>query len=259
MNANIWNRFSRRAPWRPPTAHLLHIGKTGGTAIKTALEHRPQGAHYTLAVHPHRFTLADVPASEYAVFFLRDPMSRFISGFHSRKRQGAPRYHFPWSPEEAMAFGRFDTPNDLALSLSSPDPDVRLAAMDGMRSIKHVRDGFAHWLRSVEYPRTAPQRSVVHRIPGTADRRLRRAQTGTRMSGCRASDRRDGRTPGSGRPRPASRATGHREPVGVVCGGLPDPVRMSADCRRAAAAGSLAAQTNDLQRPATLSRGEDRG
>ena len=151
MNANIWNRFSRRAGWRPPTAHLLHIGKTGGTAIKTALEHHARGAHYTLAVHPHRFALADVPASEYAVFFLRDPMSRFISGFHSRKRQGAPRYHFPWSPEEALAFGRFDTPNDLALSLSSPDPDVRQAARDGMRSIKHVRDGFAHWLGSVEY------------------------------------------------------------------------------------------------------------
>ena len=69
--------------------HFLHIGKTGGTAIKAALKAYPPAV--TLHVHPHRFALADVPRGERVFFFVRDPLSRFVSAFHSRKRRGLPR------------------------------------------------------------------------------------------------------------------------------------------------------------------------
>ena len=95
---------------RTPVVHFLHISKTGGTAVKHALHDSLALTRCALLLHGHRVKLMDVPDGEKAAFFLRDPVSRFCSGFYSRKRQGRPRFDFPWSPAEELAFGRFSTP-----------------------------------------------------------------------------------------------------------------------------------------------------
>lgn len=136
---------------RPRHVHLLHIGKTGGTALKTALENQ-QGQEYDrLFLHHHPISLADVPVGDRFLFFIRDPMRRFVSGFYSRQRQGQPRYFFPWSPEEEEAFALFPTPNDLAVALSSADGERRAAAERGMRGIEHVRDHYRRWFDDEAY------------------------------------------------------------------------------------------------------------
>lgn len=134
--------------------HLLHIGKTGGSAVKHALSGHLVSRDQVIYLHPHDVTLADVPAGDGVIFFLREPVSRFLSGFYSRQRQGKPRYHAPWSPEEKLAFERFATPNELAVALSSTDDDERAAAGRAMADIAHVRDGYAKWLLSEEYLRS---------------------------------------------------------------------------------------------------------
>ena len=48
-----------------------------------------------------------------AVFALRDPLTRFISGFYSGLRKGAPRYDIGWSKGEKRAFSWFSTPQEL--------------------------------------------------------------------------------------------------------------------------------------------------
>ncbi len=127
--------------------HFLHIGKTGGTAVKAALEAATvPGKRFLLS--GHHVTLGDVARGEKCFFFVRDPVSRFVSGFYSRQRQGRPRYNYPWSAGEAQAFGTFETPNALALALSSPDEERRAAAVRAMRSIQHVRDSYWKWLGS---------------------------------------------------------------------------------------------------------------
>ena len=86
--------------------------------------------------------------------FLRDPVTRFESGYYSRQRQGQPRYHAPWSDTEQRAFERFATPNELAVALSSSDDEQRQAAEAAMAAIAHVRDSFSKWLGDEAYLRS---------------------------------------------------------------------------------------------------------
>jgi hypothetical protein len=109
---------------RPPV-HLLHIGKTGGTAIQHALRPLVETGPFSVRLHGHAMTLRQIPPGERTVLFLRHPLTRFVSGFYSRQRQGLPRHYVPWRPEEAEAYARFPTANTLAAALSSDDPQER--------------------------------------------------------------------------------------------------------------------------------------
>ena len=93
----------------------------------------------------HHVRLADIPSGDKVIFFLRDPLDRFVSGFYSRQRMGRPRYYNPWTPREAEAFELFDTPDALGRALAADDPTIRGAAERAMRSIYHVKTGFWYW------------------------------------------------------------------------------------------------------------------
>jgi hypothetical protein len=134
--------------------HFLHLPKTGGTAVTAALEPHVRGAGYRLILHGHGFRLQDVPRGEKAFFFLRDPITRFVSGFHSRQREGRPRYERPWSAGEARAFRRFATPDALATALTADDLEVRGAAIEAMHVIQHVNARYGRWLGDEEYLRS---------------------------------------------------------------------------------------------------------
>ena len=149
--------------------HLLHIGKTGGTAVKYALNHHlevlvdggnrnKKTATVSLPdissvfhLHPHDVHLRDIPEGEKIVFFLRDPANRFISSFYSREREGKPRYYFPWKPEEAISFKHFPTANQLANGLGSDNPEVAGLAAEAMQSIFHVKTSFWDWFEDEDY------------------------------------------------------------------------------------------------------------
>lgn len=124
--------------------HFLHIGKTGGSAFISAI--RASDAADTLHLHAHDVTLADVPVGEKAIFFLRNPIDRFVSAFYSRYRQGQPLTYRPWKPVEAEAFARFTTASSLAEGLCDGDPEVRQAARTAMQGIGHVRSSFYDWV-----------------------------------------------------------------------------------------------------------------
>jgi Sulfotransferase family len=132
-------------------AHFLHIGKTGGTAVASVLSGHLKSSDYEIILHDHDFTLNNVPRGEKVFFFVRDPIDRFVSGFYSRKRQGRPRHDVPWSRGEEAAFGRFTTPNELALALTSADQGQRAAAVDAMNNISHIRSPHWIWLRDESY------------------------------------------------------------------------------------------------------------
>lgn len=150
-------------------AHFIHLGKTGGTAIKHAIapwssrvtrtheracERNADRGDYILVLHPHHVTLRQVRMGEKVFFSIRDPITRFISGFYSRLRQGAPRYHLPWSSSERIAFQYFKTANHLAKSLYSTDQEEKEAGRFAMQNIKHVRDSYWKWFINEEYLRS---------------------------------------------------------------------------------------------------------
>ena len=133
------------------TVHFLHIGKTGGTAIKSALRDaglafiKPKNAHKfpetpygRIQVHNHNFRMDDVPPGDHVIFFLRDPISRMVSGFHSRLNKGQPRYLSEWTPDEQRAFEAFPTVQRLAAALASDDAAERSLAGWAMKRIRHL-------------------------------------------------------------------------------------------------------------------------
>jgi hypothetical protein len=137
--------------------HFIHVGKTGGTAIKEALReaglavegpesrfvqtatHVPATPYGRIVLHNHPFGLRDLPPEDFAFFFLRDPISRFVSGFSSRLRKGQPRYLIEWSAEERAVFERFPTPQSLVDGIVSDDDESRELAEWAMRHLQHVK------------------------------------------------------------------------------------------------------------------------
>ena len=109
-----------------------------------------------MELHRHRTKMKDIfgelSTGGYQVLFLiRDPVSRFRSGFNSRLRMGRPRYNSPWRPNEKVAFERFKTSDELASALDAGDAETRRAAEFAMNSIQHVRNRQSEWLVSPEY------------------------------------------------------------------------------------------------------------
>jgi Sulfotransferase family len=123
------------------TLHFLHVGKTGGTAIKRAL--RKAGLADTpygpIELHVHAFRMCDLPPDDHVFFCVRDPLTRFVSGFNSRQRKGQPRRYNEWTPGERRAFEVFPTPQQLAIALASADEQERKLAEGAMRHIRHLR------------------------------------------------------------------------------------------------------------------------
>ena len=146
----MFNYLKRR---QNGTAHFLHIGKTGGSAVKLGLRKYRKKASYKLELHGHETTLADVPAGESVIFFLRDPVSRFKSGFYSRQRKGQPRYYHEWSADEAEVFKVFSTPNELAQALADTASPDHAMAIKGMNTVLHLSH-FNTWYGDLDYFRS---------------------------------------------------------------------------------------------------------
>ncbi len=142
----------------PQELHFLHIGKTGGTALKHAIGSAQAATSenkarrpYFVHLHRHAIGLRDIPAGERFFFFVRDPVDRFVSGFYSRLREGRPRYTARWSEQERKAFKRFPTPSRLASALSATNDQERTSAEIAMKNIAHVRDSYWRWFESEDY------------------------------------------------------------------------------------------------------------
>lgn len=134
---------------------FFHISKTGGTAIRALLQADTElNPERSVTVFGHHYTLKRILEErphDDVLFFVREPVERFVSGFNSRKRNGRPRYYTPWSDAEQAAYQMFEEPNDLAEALSSRSMQVRRATADAVAAISHMRYDFRHSFHSVEY------------------------------------------------------------------------------------------------------------
>lgn len=126
--------------------HVLHVRKTAGTALRSTLKHHRRPPGRFLILHQHRTRLCDLPPGDRVILFLRDPVTRFVSGFLDRQREGRPRYNAPWGRDERRAFERFSSPDQLATALDSDDEPIRVAARDAIRGIRHLRYPYSYWL-----------------------------------------------------------------------------------------------------------------
>jgi hypothetical protein len=134
--------------------HFVRIGKTASTALFSSLRpvtSKVESKYGKVKPHPHKFRLTQVPEGHKAFFALRDPVSRFMSAFASRLRQGQPRYDQPWNEREKVAFARFTRPQEIADALVSDHADDRAAARFALDNIAHINRQYTYWLRSPAY------------------------------------------------------------------------------------------------------------
>ena len=125
--------------------HFLHIGKCAGTQIAHAIEILNQDYGKTvIKKQPHGVYLRDIPQEAQYFFSIREPLSRFRSGFYSRKRKGMPRYKVEWNSGEAKAFADFEHANDLAEALFE-DGERGQLAFSAIRSIRHTARNQVDW------------------------------------------------------------------------------------------------------------------
>ena len=115
---------------------FLHIGKNAGTQVQHVTR---QLEHYGIVVksYGHRVKLFELPHDSQYFFSIRNPASRFVSGFYSRKRKGQPRLHNEWTPHEAIAFESFEHANELAENLFSTGA-IGTRARQAIKSISHT-------------------------------------------------------------------------------------------------------------------------
>ena len=131
---------------------LLHIGKTGGSYLRSILRHNRKHWQRPLQLLRHRATLENTlensGADRQLAFTFRNPTERFVSAFYSRQRQGRPTYQFNWSAEEAAAFLWFNSAESLALALEAEGEAQRSAAHFAFNAIDHLQSNLAHHLTS---------------------------------------------------------------------------------------------------------------
>ena len=138
-------RRIRRSRKNRRMIYFLHIGKAAGSQVAQAIEqinkHEPGVLMQSL---PHDLLLKDVPEDSDYFFSIRDPISRFVSGFYSRKRMGRPKYNVPWTSTEERAFGEYEHANDLAESLFS-DGMAGMRAVGAIKAIRHTAQDQIDW------------------------------------------------------------------------------------------------------------------
>ena len=104
--------------------HFIHIGKTGGTYFVNNMPEMKNAPFngYSIFNHWHNLKLGNLNSdtqghekeNHRSIFFVRDPVDRWISGFMSRYRVGCPSHCHLGDEEEMQTFHLFPTPNSLA-------------------------------------------------------------------------------------------------------------------------------------------------
>lgn len=144
--------------------HFLHIGKTGGSAIKLMIagktgksivkipfEAQSSSPSHEIIFHAHSTRLDDIPVGEKVFFPIRDVYTRYCSAFYSRKRKGRPLFNIQWNEVEEKCFDTFHTPEELVNGLKSKDSEIAQIAESAFISIKHISRKLSYWLVDTEY------------------------------------------------------------------------------------------------------------
>lgn len=146
-------RRVRRIASNGPPICFFHVGKTGGTYIKSIIKKNGESSR-NLVIVGHRATLAktrrEFGSDRRIAFMFRCPYERFVSAFYSRLRQGRPRNDSLWSAEEAVAYNWFKDANTLAECLFSANERERSAANFAMHAITHLKRNYTYHFHSVE-------------------------------------------------------------------------------------------------------------
>ena len=135
-----------------PRLGFLHIPKTGGSGVNEYGRQLVARGYRFPCIFGHGWKVEDI-LEEFPemrlCFILRDPLSKMISGFNSRLRQGRPTYNSLWSPAEAAAFAILPSTRHLLDAILSDDEFLQSALAYAKRHIRHLRWNYAFYFKDV--------------------------------------------------------------------------------------------------------------
>ncbi len=148
---------------------FLHIPKTGGSGVREYGKGLVKRGYRFPCHFGHGWKIEEILTQFPKMkinFILRDPLSRMISGFDSRLRQGRPTYTSIWTPGEASAFILFPTIKHLLDAILSDDDYQQSAAAYTMRNVRHLHWNYNYYFKNME---TLEQSSANFRLIGTME------------------------------------------------------------------------------------------
>lgn len=135
-----------------PQQAFLHIGKTGGTSVHGFLQKLKRSSKPFPLYLSHGWSsdfLDQIPEVKLN-FIYRDPLERTVSAFNSRLRRGRPTYSSQWTIPEAVIFSNFRSVSEFFDAILKDD-DYSTGMVDfAVRSIRHLKLGYAHHFQSAE-------------------------------------------------------------------------------------------------------------
>ena len=136
---------------------FLHIPKTGGSGVNALGRSLQERGFKSPCVFSHGWKMEEIlkhfPDIKIS-FVLRDPLSRMISGFNSRIRQGRPTYNNIWTPAEAAAFSLFPSIGKLLDAILAEDEFSKSAVAYTMRNVTHLRWNYAFYFKNPDTVRS---------------------------------------------------------------------------------------------------------
>jgi len=122
---------------RRQAIQFIHLGKNAGTQINQMGDQiNAASRKYRFQKYHHNTLLSQIDPNQKYFFSIRNPVSRFKSGFYSRKRKGQPRIYSEWTESEKQSFAQFSHANELAEALFDQS-EAGQNAYCAMRSITH--------------------------------------------------------------------------------------------------------------------------
>ena len=132
---------------------FLHISKTAGTQIMH-VAHQLEKYGVFIWKYKHSIKLFNLPLNTKYFFSIRNPTTRFVSGFYSRKRKKNHSQH------EKITFERFEHANDLAENLFA-EGKSGISARNAIQSIKHNAMLQIDWFQRFSYFELQPPITII--------------------------------------------------------------------------------------------------
>jgi hypothetical protein len=132
---------------------FLHISKTAGTQIMHIIKQLKK-LKINIIRHDHWVKLSDLPTNTKYFFSIRNPATRFVSGFYFRKRKKNHSQH------EKITFKHFEHANDLAENLFT-EGRIGVSARNAIQSIKHNAMLQVDWFQRYSYFELRPPITII--------------------------------------------------------------------------------------------------
>jgi len=132
---------------------FMHIPKTGGTGVNAFGKSLVERGHRFPCIFGHGWTVQEILENFPKIqinFILRDPLSKMISGFNSRIRQGRPTYNSIWTPGEASAFTLFPSVRNFFDAILADDEFNKSAVAYTMRRVRHLHWNYGFYFKNLE-------------------------------------------------------------------------------------------------------------